>query len=53
MLSKLEEMLRQEKYKSIANKYDLKYKFLQSIVLYVTSILKRNAEEKTEKLLSD
>ena len=28
-----EEMLRQEKYKDIANRYDLKYEFLQSIVL--------------------
>ena len=28
-----EEILRQEKYKDITNRYDLKYRFLQSIVL--------------------
>ena len=28
-----EDVLRQEKYKDIANRYDLKYKSLQSIVL--------------------
>ena len=28
-----EDVLRQKKYKNIANEYDLKYKFLQSIML--------------------
>ena len=46
-------MLKQEKYKNIVNKYDLRYKFFWLIMLWVTSILRRNMKEKLEKLLFD
>ena len=40
-----EKMLRQEKYKDIANKYDLRHQIFLINSAYVTSIFKKNVKE--------